>query len=257
MTPVYRKSGDPCMRIGAGSPYGGASPAGSKPPNAHDRSMTVFDPNVWPPFLRRLAAPGLVGLPAMGVLRADPSLAAQFIDGFSDERGHRRSVDRPFLAAVLGADPGPRPATGLAPDEATWWSLHGEENASVSWFERSEGPLLPRGEELAIEVWTERELSVQHAVWRLAERNGDRELRERCCAAARWAVAELQPDNATNHPWAVHIYLALAAAGDAGARMYAETQLHNCQVTLGRPDRFSAMILIDAADALERHLAAH
>jgi hypothetical protein len=34
------------------------------------------------------------------------------------------------------------------------------------------------------------------------------------------------------------------------ARLYAETMLHNTIVHQGRPDRFSALILWDAADAL-------
>jgi hypothetical protein len=34
------------------------------------------------------------------------------------------------------------------------------------------------------------------------------------------------------------------------ARLYAETLLHNCQVTLGRADRRSAWILLDAGQEL-------
>jgi hypothetical protein len=35
--------------------------------------------------------------------------------------------------------------------------------------------------------------------------------------------------------------------------MYAQTLLHNCQVSLGEPDAFSKLILADAADALSAH----
>lgn len=217
-------------------------------------SMTAIDPHLWPRYLRRLAAPALTGRPSVESLRADRAAAAAFIADFADERGHRRAVDRPFLAALLGVHPGVRQATDIGADEGAWWALATGVSAPRSIAEQTIGPLLPREEGLAIEVWTERELSLQHAAWRIAARDADERLRERCFAAARWAVAELQPDNATNHPWAVHVYLALSMTGDADARMYAEMQLHNCQVTLGRPDLFSAMILIDAADALERYL---
>ncbi|MBZ0171155.1 MAG: hypothetical protein K8E66_02125, partial [Phycisphaerales bacterium] len=59
----------------------------------------------------------------------------------------------------------------------------------------------------------------------------------------------------TNHPWAVHVFLRLSlaesdrAASDA-ARLHAETLLHNALVSSGRPDRFSACLLLDAARAL-------
>lgn len=70
-------------------------------------------------------------------------------------------------------------------------------------------------------------------------------------AAAAAYMEQIQPDNATNHPWAIHVFLvhALRTGTDDG-RMYAETMLHNCMVGSGRPDRLSAVILLDAAHAI-------
>ncbi len=70
-------------------------------------------------------------------------------------------------------------------------------------------------------------------------------------------LRELQPDNATNHPWAIHVFVRLArSAPDPSERdaalIHAQTQLHSCQVAMGRPDRLSACILLHAARSLER-----
>lgn len=70
---------------------------------------------------------------------------------------------------------------------------------------------------------------------------------------AAWHVGHLQPDNATHHPWAVHLFLHQSLhAGDVEAGMYAGTLLHNCRVMTGQPDALSAHILMDAANALQR-----
>ncbi|MEO1585156.1 MAG: hypothetical protein AAFR96_11390, partial [Planctomycetota bacterium] len=65
-------------------------------------------------------------------------------------------------------------------------------------------------------------------------------------------IREIQPDNATNLPWAVHVFCVLAERdGDADASLYAETLLHNCVVGgAGRPDKLSALILLDSARRL-------
>lgn len=64
-------------------------------------------------------------------------------------------------------------------------------------------------------------------------------------------VGELQPDNATNHPWAIHVFAAIAAdENNAHADLYAQSLLHNALIDGGEPDTFSALILLDAAHAL-------
>lgn len=115
------------------------------------------------------------------------------------------------------------------------------------------GALLPQGLHRAIEVWTETELSCLHALWHAGDRNGRPDWQQRALAAARWHVSRLQPDNATNRPWAAHLFVLVAARdGCADAALYAETLIHNCQVQSGRPDPLSALILVDSADALDR-----
>lgn len=99
----------------------------------------------------------------------------------------------------------------------------------------------------AIEVWTETELAAVHAAWLLGST-----WRAEARRAAVWLVEHIQPDNATNHPWGIHVFVTLAhETGAAQYELYAQTLLHNCQVTTGRPDPFSAMILKHSALALQ------
>lgn len=99
----------------------------------------------------------------------------------------------------------------------------------------------------AIEVWTETELAAVHAAWSLGP-----DWRAEARRAAAWLVDNIQPDNATNRPWGVHVFASLAhESGGAQFELYAQTLLHNCQVMTGRPDDFSAMILLHAARGLQ------
>lgn len=118
---------------------------------------------------------------------------------------------------------------------------------------------------VGMEVWGERELCALHALWSRA-RTATPEDRARWCRrgfqACRWLLANLQPDNATNYPWSVHVWLIVSEQGvhewgnanlGPEARVYAETLLHNCQVGPGhgKADRRSAWILWHAARELE------
>ncbi len=111
------------------------------------------------------------------------------------------------------------------------------------------GPLWPLLGRTPIEVWTEQELSGLHALWWLARRRGRDDLARRGAAARDWHLVNTQPDNATNRPWALHVFL---LGGTDESRLYAETLLHNCLVGTGRPDPTSAWILLDSARALEK-----
>ena len=114
-----------------------------------------------------------------------------------------------------------------------------------------EGPIRPQSDASAIEVWTESELSAIHALAWYAHTLGRSALLSRTFDACRWHIDNTQPDNATNHAWAVHLFAVLAERDISGeARLYAETLLHNCQVTSGVPDPLSARILHDASQAL-------
>jgi len=170
-----------------------------------------------------------------------------------DELGQRRPLDGAFLACVLGLERG---QTRTIAGAIRLWEIAAEpqDGKAVEGLVRAgTGPLLWNGDEGTIETSTEEELSGLHAAWRIAARRGDELLKARCLEAASWAVTELQPDNATNRPWGVHVFAELwMSRGDTGAALYAQTLLHNCQVMFGRPDRVSAVVLWDAAMELAR-----
>ncbi len=209
----------------------------------------------WESRLRAMAQRSLEGTP---LARADatPDERRAFVDAFSDELGNRARVVTPFLAAAAGLSPsGTRGAT-LDLDDRLWWAVHDPESA-VADFGSGVGPLDPTLGEIAIESRTETELSAMHALFRLGLDRGEPGMIRRALDAARWQVSELQPDNGTNHPWGIHVFVVLAAGShdpaEAGAAlMHAQMLLHNCQVQMGRPDRLSACILWDAAVTLGR-----
>ena len=218
----------------------------------------------WIKRLRSAALPALKGTP-IGTDPGNRSRARScqasgeawaFIDGFRDGAGHRRALDRPMLAHVLGCDAGPAPE-GLNVEAMAWWGLHDPAaRARLGVDMNAAGPLFPRLRDQGIETRTEAELSCLHALLWAALRGRDGALMKRCFAAARWLVAELQPDNATQRPWAVQAFVVMAcdpSEGDAGrgaADVYAQTLLHNAAV--GGLDVFSAVILWDSAEWLER-----
>ncbi len=173
--------------------------------------------------------------------------APTWIAGFRDEAGHRRPVDRPFLSWLLGVAPGGAEKT---PDacEALWWSLARGENLPGD-LALGDGALVPHLRERSLEYWTEAELCALHAIGHAARR--EPALRARRDRAAAWIVAHLQPDNATAHPWACHVFLSRwFEHRDAESRHFAETLVNNTLVASGRPDQFSACVLLDCARAL-------
>jgi hypothetical protein len=190
---------------------------------------------------------------------ATPDARRAFLNAFADEQGNRARVATPFLAAVMGlpldALATPRPGA-MDLDDRLWWALH-DPHQPITDLTRGVGPLDPGLAEIAIESRTETELSAMHALYRLGLDRAQPALIARAFDAARWHAAELQPDNGTNHPWSVHVFVLLAAhsqdPGESGAAlMHAQTLLHNCQVQQGRADRLSACILWDAAMTLDR-----
>ncbi|MEL6498071.1 MAG: hypothetical protein AAF937_00690 [Planctomycetota bacterium] len=107
------------------------------------------------------------------------------------------------------------------------------------------GAIQDRSRDDVIELWTERELTLVHAAWMLHGWHAA------AVASAKWLIHEIQPDNATNLPWAVHVFASLSFDESLDeAAMYAETLLHNCIVTTGKPDDLSALILLDSARQL-------
>lgn len=173
-------------------------------------------------------------------------------DEFRDEAGHRRAVDRYILAHLAGAPVLP-PPDQTSPDVAIWARIAGGAGDSC-WaaFSHQEPWLVRERDDLTIETWTQAELCCLHAL-----SHAGPTLKPRADAAADWMLENLQPDNATNHPWAIHVFLSRSAElGSDEHRLYAEVLLHNAIISLGRADRFSALILLDAGRWLQDHAAA-
>jgi len=174
--------------------------------------------------------------------------------------GHRRPVDAPFLAWRTQSHPTPLPTPPPdAPLDVLLWSAVTNRDIDIDAALARNAPpaggfgaLVDQGAHKTIEVWTETELSSLHALFWLALRDGDTTLGARVLDAARWLIAHMQPDNATNHPWSAHVFALVDVLDDAReAGLYAQTLVHNCQTQLGRPDRFSALILLDGADGID------
>ena len=124
-------------------------------------------------------------------------------------------------------------------------------------------PFLAERDDLAIEVWTECELSVLHAVWKVllkarfedvGELPAVSRLETRVREAVAWHLDRTQPDNATTHPWAIHAFLELGKPA-AEAIDYAGSILHAVEAAgyaRGMVDPLSRWIMLDAAASLER-----
>jgi hypothetical protein len=214
--------------------------------------MLQRDRDWWIQYLSRTAGDALHAAPAPGDV--------------GDELGHRRDLQPVFFAwrrARLSGDPtaaiarDPGPTAGL--DVRLWAALTDSaidvdallsDAASTPRGAADRGALLPQGLYRTIEVWTETELASLHALSRLGRVRSRADWTALALATAHWHVEHLQPDNATNRPWAVHLFATLAVQGDADAEAYAQTLVHNCHIARGKPDALSAHIIADAADAL-------
>ncbi|MEZ6243454.1 MAG: hypothetical protein R3B57_10475 [Phycisphaerales bacterium] len=172
----------------------------------------------------------------------------------TDESGARPRTAIPLLEHLADI---PRAERTLSDVNDALWRLRGGPGPDpLTLVLPGDGPLLGQSGP-GIESSTEQELAALHALGALGVELDAPPLWDRLWAAADWHVRELQPDNATNRPWAVHVFLLRASRCDdadlaAGARLHASTLLHNCQVLTGRPDRISACILLDAATILRR-----
>lgn len=211
----------------------------------------------WVEMLHAVARPALPPEVLDGGL--DPSEAQAFIAGFADSTGNRRRVDRPLLAHLMGVAINGGAASAMDPEERAWWLLHRPEDAEdmpVDW--NGSGPLFPSLRERGVEWWTQAELCGAHALaWHgLNARSGAVLLR--VGRAAEWLLEEVQPDNATQWPWGVHIFASMAVdpSRDGSVRssalQYAQTLVHNAIVNTGTPDRFAACILWSSAEWLDR-----
>ncbi|HYF14988.1 MAG TPA: hypothetical protein VD971_07955 [Phycisphaerales bacterium] len=218
----------------------------------------------WVRRLRAVSEPTLAATPIVAAMpgRDDRPAAPsreRFIAEFRDGSGDRRAVDRPLLSAMLGVPAGPLPGPDACrADTIAWWALHdgtARDRLPIDWSAR--GRLFPSLAEDAIEVWTEAEMSALHALCWLGLRSRDERMLARAFACAEWLIDEVQPDNATQRPWASHPFVVMACDPArtpevrGAARLYAEALVHNALVGRGAPDVFSAVLLRDAASWLE------
>jgi hypothetical protein len=189
--------------------------------------MSRIAPEQWPAHLRRIAEP---------CARLDAPLALG-------------ELEAPFRAAACGQTVAPPAQPADSGEIGLWWALT-DARVDVDRIvaRRADGPIMSQGAFMTIEVWADAELSALHALWWLARRRNRNDWRQRLSAARDWHVINTQPDNATNRPWALHVFL---IAGRPECTHYAETLLSNCQALHGRPDTLSAWILLDAARAIE------
>lgn len=99
----------------------------------------------------------------------------------------------------------------------------------------------------ALEVWTECELGALHALARFARRHPAASRGARLDDLVAWHLEHTQPDNATNRPWALHVFL---REGTSETRLYAETLLHNAAASDARHEPLTRWILLDSAREL-------
>ena len=206
-------------------------------------------------WIARLNAGAAGALAALPLGRDEPARAA-FAEQFSDEYGNRARTSEPFLRHLLdlGGEP---PSTPGDLDELLWWQLCGDSAnpADPSQLLAHSPNLTARSDDMAIEHWTQVELCALHALWTFNQRACCDEIGARVRDAGVWIMHELQPDNAINRPWGMPVFVMLSLTlGDASDRamasMYAQTLLHNCSITMGRPDFLSSCILLQSVRML-------
>jgi hypothetical protein len=158
------------------------------------------------------------------------------------------------VSALAPLPPDPTLLSGNRSEQQLWRACAGEALDPWKAIRSEAGSLLAPDEFLAIEVWAECELSAVHALHRLVRERSTQgmetePLARRLTDAVRWHLEHTQPDNSTNRPWALHVFL-LADDGSGEAALYAETLLHNVLATHARHEPLSRWILGDAAREL-------
>ena len=162
------------------------------------------------------------------------------------------------LPGPLPDVPASRPAAeGSAVADAVWLAyVHfvAGEPAAAPWLTRMTAALSPVALRFSIddnpEPWWQNEMLILHALHSFALLRGESALLDQTLAAADFHLREIQPDHATNEPWAVHAY-----ASHADGAMTAETLWHAAYIQHGGwPGPVARLIASDAAFTLAAHL---
>jgi len=180
-----------------------------------------------------------------------------FIDEFRDEFGSRQATDGAILSRVLGVKYLGTGVEGGDVDNQLWEAVHDMGSDWTAYLSESDGLVDPKA--YAIEHRTQIELCALHALWILGGAQNDRSVLDRIDGLIDWHTRELQPDNGINRPWGLHAFVARSVEAEDpetrfNAMLHAQTLANNCCITLGRPDRLSAVILLDSANALRGHV---
>jgi hypothetical protein len=146
-------------------------------------------------------------------------------------------------------------------------AVHGSRTAEIVWelYVRSAMGSVEAAESLATEIqrldptalragvydnpepWWANELLILHALQSFALQQGDASLEDPIRRCVELHIAEIQPDHATNEPWAIHAF-----ARHPDGQMTAETLLHAAMVNNGGSlNATSQLIVGDALQALE------
>lgn len=164
-----------------------------------------------------------------------------------------RGAAGPGTAPGLDALP-PCVLAGGGPDEVLWHAAvspdDGERSGAADRLlaARPGTSLVDPARFAALEVWSECELSALHALARLARLRPSAARTARLEGLVAWHLEHTQPDNATNRPWAVHVF---AARPEPESWLYAETMLHNVAASDARNEALSRWILLDASREAE------
>lgn len=207
--------------------------------------MTASELLNWSDRLRALAMASLPDAP----IGPGSSLQQRqaFATDFRDEAGVRRSTDGHLISHLLGLGVGPHAERGDGEPEEQLWRAVLEPGSPLDCIDLGgSSALVPSARSLGLEAWTEMELSCLHALSTIAATRRDKLIWNRCLRAAEWHLAELQPDNGTNRPWAVHAFVSISES-HPHALLHAGTLVHNARVERGRPERRSALILLHSA----------
>jgi hypothetical protein len=86
-----------------------------------------------------------------------------------------------------------------------------------------------------------------HLLERGVDGPGREQVMARLADCIEWHLEHTQPDNATNRPWALHVFL---REGTPEARLYAETLLHNATASDARHEPLTRWILLDSVREL-------
>lgn len=191
---------------------------------------------------------------------APPDHVRAWIAAFRDGEGHRRAVDPFLLSHMLGVTP-PDPSQRSTPESQAWASVARRDpnpEAAITALDwGGTGRLYPTLADGGIETWTESELSSLQAIAWTALRNRSKAIMARVKLAAAWLAREVQPDNATQRPWAAGLFIvrsmdaSLSAGEQQEYALYAHTLIENALVGREHPDTFSACILWDSAAWME------